>query len=107
MKKSKVTREFEVALGAQVRALRLRENHDQRTLAQQAGVGLSALKNIESGKGATLKTFIKVLRALGRADWFETLAPAVSISPLQMLKTKPVRQRASPARKPAKKRGNV
>lgn len=107
MKKSKATQEFEVALGAQVRALRLRGNHDQRTLAQQAGVGLSALKNIESGKGATLKTFIKVLRALGRADWFETLAPAVSVSPLQMLKTKPVRQRASPARKLAKQRGNV
>ncbi len=107
MKKSKITQESAAALGGQVRALRLRENLDQQALAQRAGVGLSALKNVESGKGATLKTFIKVMRALGRADWFETLAPAVSISPLQMLKTKSVRQRASPARKPVRKRTNV
>ncbi len=107
MKRSKITQESEAALGGQVRALRLRENLDQRALAERAGVGLSALKNVESGKGATLKTFIKVMRALGRADWFETLAPTVSISPLQMLKTKPVRQRASRARKSSKKRVNV
>jgi transcriptional regulator with XRE-family HTH domain len=94
-------------LGGQVRALRLRENLDQRALAERAGVGLSALKNLESGKGATLKTFIKTLRAIGRADWLETLAPVVSISPLQMLKSKPVRQRASPVRKPIKQRKNV
>ena len=29
---------------------------------------MSALKNLESGKGATLKTLIKILRALGRTD---------------------------------------
>ena len=107
MKESKITQESEAALGSQVRALRLRANLDQQTLAARAGVGLSALKNVESGKGATLKTFIKVMRALGRTDWFATLAPAVSISPLQMLKAKPVRQRASRARKPARKRANV
>ncbi len=107
MKKSKITQESAAALGEQVRALRLRENLDQRALAQRAGAGLSALKNLESGKGATLQTFIKVLRALGRADWFQTLAPAVSISPLQMLKAKSVRQRASRARKPARRRENV
>ena len=107
MKKSEITQEIEAALGGQVRTLRLRENLDQRALAERAGVGLTALKNVESGKGATLKTFIKVLRALGRADWLETLAPVVSISPLQMLKSKPVRQRASRARKPVRKRANV
>lgn len=99
MEASKSTEEWEAGLGEQVRNLRLRQNLDQRTLAEQAGVGLSALKNLESGKGATLKTMIKVLRALGRASWLESLAPAVSISPLQMLKTKPARQRASGPRK--------
>lgn len=99
MESSKSTEEWEAGLGEQVRNLRLRQNLDQRTLAEQAGVGLSALKNLESGKGATLKTMIKVLRALGRASWLETLAPEVSISPLQMLKAKPARQRASGPRK--------
>ena len=98
---AKSTEEWEIELGQQVRNLRLRHNLDQQTLAGQAGVGLSALKNLESGKGATVKTLIKVLRALGRASWLETLAPAVSISPMQMLKTRSVRQRASRPRKPA------
>lgn len=99
MEVSKSTEEWEVGLGRQARNLRLRRNLDQQAVAEQAGVGLSALKNLESGKGATLKTLIKVLRALGRADWLETLAPVVSISPLQMLNGKPPRQRASRPRK--------
>ena len=78
-----------------MRALRLRANLDQVSLAERAGVGLTALKNLESGKGATLKTLIKTLRALDRADWLTSLAPPVSISPMQMLKTKSARQRAS------------
>ena len=100
METSKSTEEWEAELGEQARNLRLRQNLDQQTLAERAGVGLSALKNLESGKGATVKTLIKTLRALGRAQWLETLAPAVSISPLQMLKVKPQRQRASRPRKP-------
>lgn len=99
MEQIKSTEEWETTLGEQVRNLRLRRNLDQQGVAEQAGVGLSALKNLESGKGATLKTLIRVLRALDRINWLDTLAPAVSISPLQMLKAKPVRQRASRPRK--------
>jgi transcriptional regulator with XRE-family HTH domain len=87
--------EWEAELGQQLRSLRLRQNVDQRALARQAGVALNAVKNLESGKGATLTSLIKVLRALGRADWLRALAPAVSISPLQMLRAKPARRRAS------------
>jgi transcriptional regulator with XRE-family HTH domain len=96
--------ELEAELGQQVRALRLRANLDQQTLAQQAGVALSALKNVESGKGATLKTLLKVLRALNRLEWIQSLSPAVSISPLQLLKQKRPRQRASSRRKTAGKK---
>ena len=41
------------------------------------------------------QVLIRVLRALGRADWLSSLSPTVSISPMQMLKVKPVRRRAS------------
>ena len=104
MDNSKTVNEWEAEVGDQLRALRLRANLDQRTLAEQAGIGLTALKNLESGKGATVKTLIKMLRALDRVAWLATLAPAVSISPLQMLKAKPVRQRAS---RPRHKEGNT
>lgn len=95
MTSDKSTEDWESELGEQMRALRLRANLDQISLAQRAGIGLTALKNLESGKGATLKTLIRSLRALDHADWLASLAPPVSISPLQMLKAKPVRQRAS------------
>lgn len=96
MANGRTPEEWEARLGDQLRNLRLRRNIDQRSLAEQAGVALNAVKHLESGKGATLRSFTKVLRALGRADWLETLAPPVSISPLQMLEAKPRRRRASP-----------
>lgn len=94
MENAKTVEEWGGELGEQMRALRLRANLDQVSLAKRAGIGLTAIKNLESGKGATLKTLIKALRVLDRADWLDTLAPPVSISPLQMLKAKPARQRA-------------
>lgn len=98
----KTVDEWAAELGEQMRALRLRANLDQVSMAERAGIGLTAIKNLESGKGATLKTLIKALRVLERADWLGTLAPPVSVSPLQMLKAKPVRQRASKRRRPNK-----
>jgi len=83
------------ALGEQLRALRLRRNIDQQQFAARAGVALNAVKNLESGKGGTTRSLLKVLRALGREDWLDALAPQVSISPLQALTRKPTRQRAS------------
>ncbi len=103
MIESKTTEELEVTIGQQLRNLRLRQNIDQRQLADQAGVALNAIKNLEGGKGATLSSFIKILRALGRTEWLHSLSPEVSISPLQMLKAKPARQRASRV----KRAGNV
>lgn len=96
MNSSKYSKEFEKEFGQHLRELRLRQNLDQRLLAERAGVALNVIKNLEGGKGATVTSLIKVLRALGRTDWLNTLAPAVSVSPLQMLKAKkPKRQRVS------------
>ena len=96
---NKTVSEWEIGIGEQCRELRLNRNLDQETEADGAGVSVSALKRLESGKGATLKTLIKVLRYLGRTDWLESLSPPITISPLQMAKHKPRRQRASSPRK--------
>jgi transcriptional regulator with XRE-family HTH domain len=92
---SNTTEEWEATLGRQLRDLRLRQNIDQRQLAAQSGVALNSVKNLEAGKGATVKSLIKVLRTLERVEWIDSLAPAISISPMQMLKVKAPRQRAS------------
>lgn len=95
--------EWEAELGRQIRALRLRQNLDQQQLADHAGIALNAVKNIESGKGATLRSLVQALRVLNRVDWLRALAPAVSISPVQMLKAKAPRQRASHRQSKVKK----
>ncbi|MEI7832312.1 MAG: helix-turn-helix transcriptional regulator [bacterium] len=95
---SKTPAEWEVELGQQLRDLRLRQNIDQQRLAEQAGVALNVVKRLESGKGTTVTSLIKILRALGRVEWLNTLAPTVSISPLQLLHAKQPRRRASRSR---------
>lgn len=90
--------ELEAELGRQIRSLRLRQNLRQEELAERAGVALNAVKHLENGQGATTHSLVQTLRVLNRTDWLRTLAPAVSISPVQMLKTKAPRRRAS--RKP-------
>ncbi len=93
--------EFEERLGRQFRALRLSDDTDQKTLAEKAGVSLSALRNLETGSGVSLKTMLAVLRALGRIDFIDMLAPVPTVSPMQMLKTtKTPLQRAYSPRKP-------
>jgi transcriptional regulator with XRE-family HTH domain len=82
-------------LGGQLRALRLRQNLDQQALASRAGIALNAVKGLESGRGATVRSLVKVLKVLGREDWLQLLSPAVAISPLQALTRTPARQRAS------------
>src|SRR3990167_2958787 len=76
--------ELEVILGENVKALRLQKNLDRQTLCEQAGVSESALRHLEGGKGATLKTLIRIVKALDRESWLTSIAPLVSINPLHM-----------------------
>lgn len=87
--------EMEAALGEKLRTLRLSRNLDQKTLAERAGLSVRALRNLESGQGSTVRTLIGVLRALGRQDWLNTIAPVATINPLTLTREAQPRQRAS------------
>lgn len=89
------TEEMEAALGERLRALRLMKNLDQATVAARAGISIGALKNLEGGRGTTLKTLIRVVRALGREEWLAGVAPVASINPLTLVRHAQMRQRAS------------
>jgi transcriptional regulator with XRE-family HTH domain len=80
--------QWEAILGDQVRQVRITRNLDQTQLANLADVSVGAVSNLERGKGSSLRTLISVLRALGRTDWIESLAPAVGVSPMQLLRSK-------------------
>ena len=85
--------EWEEVLGRQIRNLRILRNMDQQSLSEQAGVALNVIKRIESGKTSTTKSLIKILRILNRVEWLETLAPKVTVNPLQMTPQKSPRQK--------------
>jgi transcriptional regulator with XRE-family HTH domain len=82
------TEEWEMVVGGQIRASRIANDLDQATLSALANVSVGALSNLERGRGSSLTTVVAVVRALGRTDWLESLAPRVTISPLQMLRSK-------------------
>jgi transcriptional regulator with XRE-family HTH domain len=95
--------ELEQLVGEQVRDARIARDLNQASLAQLANVSVGALSSLERGKGSSLSTFVAVVRALGRTDWLESLAPAAAVSPMHMLRakrrtTKRLRVRARQAR---------
>jgi transcriptional regulator with XRE-family HTH domain len=90
--------EMEVALGERLKTLRVHRNLDQKSLAERAGISVRTLRNLETGGGSSLRTLIQVVRVLGRASWFETIAPVTSINPLMLTRTASPRQRASKAK---------
>lgn len=78
--------EWQQHVGEQVRSLRLQADVSQGTLAERADVSEVTIRNLESGKGSSLATLVKVTRALGRQDWLEQLAPPVEVSPMRLLR---------------------
>ena len=87
--------EMESVLGEKLKALRLFRNIDQTTLAERAGVSVRALRSLESGQGSTIATLVRVIRALGREEWLNSIAPVATINPLSLTREAQPRQRAS------------
>ena len=67
-------------IASMLRRERLQRNLSRQTVADRSGLSLSAVKNLESGKDASLSTFIRVCRTLGKDEWILTLGPANAVS---------------------------
>lgn len=78
------TSDWEVIFGEQFRALRIKNDMDQSALAAAANLSVGAIKNLENGRGSSLKTLILALRAMDEEKWLETLCPPDTFSPLKM-----------------------
>ncbi|HWL61074.1 MAG TPA: helix-turn-helix transcriptional regulator [Microbacteriaceae bacterium] len=89
--------DWEADLGRQIRALRIAAGLDQAALAGASNASLSAVKALEAGRGSSLKTLIRVVRALDREDWLEELDPAGDgPTPMDLLRAE--RGRSTPQR---------
>jgi transcriptional regulator with XRE-family HTH domain len=77
--------ELQIVLGERVRRLRLARNTDQRATADKAGISEKALRNLEAGRGSTVETLLRTLKALDSLQGIEMLAPEVTVDPLALL----------------------
>ncbi len=80
--------ELQTLLGNRLQAMRIDRRLTQEEAAAKGGLSLRALQQLEGGKGSTVETFLRALKALGSIDALDTLAPQPTISPLAMLKSR-------------------
>ena len=98
-KSSSTTTEWERRLGEDVRKLRQRRRLTQVELADRANISLSAVKYLETGKGSSLATVVRVARALDRIDWLGSFTPPEpSVSPIAVLRERQRAESGTPKR---------
>jgi len=78
--------ELQAAFGKQLKELRIAKNLNQITTAEKAGISEKALRNLEAGRGSSIETLVRVLKALDSLDGLRLLAPKPSVGPLALLR---------------------
>ncbi len=94
--------ELQVELGNRVRQLRLFRNLDQQTTAEKAGISKKAYRNLEAGRGSSVQTLVRTLKALDYLQGIEMFAPEPTVNPLALLRTSKPPQRVRRPRGPRK-----
>lgn len=95
-------------IGARLAQYRLNRNLTQEQLAREAGVSLSTLNRMESGKSSQTTNLIRVLRALDLLANIDLIVPPPAISPLQQLQLEgKTRKRARPKKADSSKRSSA
>ena len=89
----KTAEEWEIFIGEQIKTVRIRKNLTQDELSARANISKSALRNLEKGKGSTVKTLVSVLNTLDETAWIENLAPEITVSPIQLMELGKPRRR--------------
>ncbi|HEX9727934.1 MAG TPA: helix-turn-helix transcriptional regulator [Gemmatimonadales bacterium] len=72
-------------LGARLRAYRGAHGLTLADLADRAGLSHPTLQKAETGGNFTMRTLLRVLRALGRIEQLDAFLPPVTASPLALL----------------------
>ena len=83
-------------LGAQLKQMRLNRNLTQKQLGELSGLSRSAISDFENGAGGTMRSFVQVLRALGKLEILNHFKTEAPISPIQIAQMRgKIRKRAS------------
>ncbi len=89
-------------LGSRLKRTRLQHNLTQRRLAEEAGVSLSTIRNLEDGKPSQLVTLIRTMRVLGLLGGLERAIPEPPPSPIEELRLRGRERRRASSPRPAR-----
>ncbi|TXK98968.1 hypothetical protein BMR02_08110 [Methylococcaceae bacterium HT1] len=80
-------------IASSTRFIRLQRNVDQESAANEAGVSLRTLQNIEAGKAVNSSSLFAYLSYLGLLDnMLATLPDPAKLTPIELLKSTPERR---------------
>ncbi|TAL87558.1 MAG: helix-turn-helix domain-containing protein [Rhodanobacter sp.] len=85
---SRTADELAAELGDRLRRLRIRRGLDQRQVAAATGLSERAVRNLELGSGSSIRTLLLVLKAIHATNALDLIAPAPSVSPIELLRVK-------------------
>lgn len=89
-------------LGRKIEMFRLSQNLRQEDIAEATGLSRSTVVRLESGKGGTIDSLVRILKALGIEGRIDALVPDARISPMDRRDDPHLRQRARPSEPEAK-----
>jgi transcriptional regulator with XRE-family HTH domain len=89
----KSAEELQGVLGERLKSLRITKNLDQRTTAEKAGISEKTLRNLEAGRGSSVESLLRVLKALDLLEGIDMLAPQPSVNPIALLRSTTARRR--------------
>jgi transcriptional regulator with XRE-family HTH domain len=87
------SRALRTEMGRRLAKLRLAKNVTQRTLAEDAGIGLRTLRRIETGQPCSLDSLLRVAIALGLAEGLLSAVPPREIRPIERVDSSAGRER--------------
>ncbi len=68
-------------IGEKLKAIRLKRNITQRSLAEASSISLSSVKKIENGEIGSFDTLLRILRTLGMLETINALFEEEQLSP--------------------------
>ena len=77
---------LQLLIAESIKTLRLSKNMSRENLCIKAGVSMNALRHLEDASSATIRTLVRVVKALNCQGWLFNLAPIISINPLDKIR---------------------